>query len=238
MVDKASPFIGLSMRDVTVIRLGHKQPLLHGLSLAASPGSVTVFCGPNGSGKSSLFQAVAQAHSGISFVGSFELSAAQQSSRQILASDLGYLPQAQEFVGGDYVGAFIQLSTNKSIAGDPQMQLYLQHFGVQELLQRRIQTLSGGQWKRVQCAAHFGVRCAVRLLDEPEGSLDGQGLNQLVSAIQSAKSSGEILLVASHSRTFVKDVADDVIYLNEGRVCWQTGKDEFVARGPINELAY
>jgi ABC-type polar amino acid transport system ATPase subunit len=44
--------------------------------------------------------------------------------------------------------------------------------------------------------------------------------------------------VASHSRSFVREVADDVIYLNEGRVCWQTSKDEFVECGPINELAY
>jgi ABC-type Mn2+/Zn2+ transport system ATPase subunit len=238
MVDKVSKVSGLSLQDVSVFRMGQKQPLLQGLSLAAAPGSVTVFCGPNGSGKSSLFQALVRAHSGVSLVGSFELCEAQHSARQILASDLGYLPQAQEFVAGDYVSTFIQFSSNRSIAGDPQMQLYLQHFSVQELLHRRIQSLSGGQWKRVQCAAHFGVASAVRILDEPEGSLDGQGLKQLVSAIQLSKAAGEILLVASHSRTFVRDVADEVIYLDGGRVCWQTSKYEFVERGPINELSY
>jgi ABC-type multidrug transport system ATPase subunit len=238
MVDKASIGLGLSLQDVSVIRMGQKQPLLQGLSMTASPGSVTVFCGSNGSGKSSLFQALARAHSGISFVGSFELCEAEQPSRRILASDLGYLPQAQEYVAMDYVSTFIQFSSNRAIASDAQMQLYLQHFSVQELLHRRIYSLSGGQWKRVQCAAHFGVASALRILDEPEGSLDGQGLNQLVSAIQLSKAAGEILLVASHSRTFVKDVADYVIYLDGGRVCWQTSKDEFVEHGPINELAY
>jgi energy-coupling factor transport system ATP-binding protein len=238
MVDKASMVSGLSLQDVSVIRMGQKQPLLQGLSLRASPGSVTVFCGPNGCGKSSLFQALTRAHAGISFVGSFELSEVQHPPRQILSSDLGYLPQSQEFVTGDCVHTFIQFSSNRSIAGDAQMQLYLQHFSVQELLHRRIESLSGGQWKRVQCAAHFGVASAVRILDEPEGSLDGQGLNQLVSAIQLAKTAGEIILVASHSRAFMRDVADDVIYLNGGRVCWQTSKDEFVEHGPINELSY
>lgn len=237
MVEAVVAWAGLEFRNVSVMRTGQREPLLEGLSLRASKGSVTVICGPNGSGKSSLFQALARAHRGVSLVGSVDLLDPTQSTRQLRVADLGYLPQDQDFVPTDSVRTFIEFAS-LSLGTDRLMQRSLEHFSVEALLPRSLRSLSGGQWKRVQCAAHFGARNAVRLLDEPEGGLDGRGLNTLITAIEEAKAAGEIILVASHSRSFVRDVADDVVYLDGGRVSWQTSKDEFVEKGPINELSY
>jgi ATPase subunit of ABC transporter with duplicated ATPase domains len=90
----------------------------------------------------------------------------------------------------------------------------------QELLDRPLSTLSGGQASRAGLAAVRTARCDVLLLDEPTNHLDDDGLARLRTLLDDHR--GGVAIV-SHDRALLEDVADEVIELADGRATHHAG---------------
>jgi ABC-type multidrug transport system ATPase subunit len=135
-------------------------------------------------------------------------------------------------VPSDYVSSYFALFANAKYGGKDLLPEMCKRFSVDGLLSKRLSELSGGQWRRVQCAAHFSVQAPVRFLDEPETGLDLDAVEELVRQIRGARSRGEIVVLTTHNEPFLAATANQVVYLKDGVCQWVSSKPMFAEYGP------
>ena len=100
-------------------------------------------------------------------------------------------------------------------------------FDLAPLLDASLFALSGGQKQRVACASATATSPRLVVLDEPSSNLDFETIARLRAAIARWKESGAAVLVAEHRIHYLDGLADQVIYLNEGRIAHRWSGDEF-----------
>jgi ABC-type multidrug transport system ATPase subunit len=210
-------------------------PLLCGLDLVADSGRVTVLCGPNGSGKSSLLHGLSARAAPFIVAGrvlwgpfgqALPWTKTEAQARSLL------LQQAAPFFATDRVSSYFRLFGEVSGFNQDRLDKLIEKFAVSDLLNKPLAQLSGGQWRRVQCAAHFAVHAPVRLLDEPEAGLDRKAVVALMDELDCSRQRGEIVLLATHSQRVIERVANWVCYLDSGACRWSSSADLFVRYGP------
>ena len=78
--------------------------------------------------------------------------------------------------------------------------------------------LSGGQQQRVAIARALALQPKILCFDEPTSALDPRLTGEISSLINELKAEGRTMIVVTHEMEFAKSVADDVLFLHEGRV--------------------
>jgi ABC-type polar amino acid transport system ATPase subunit len=91
--------------------------------------------------------------------------------------------------------------------------------------------LSGGQQQRVAIARALAMKPRVMLFDEPTSALDPEMINEVLDVMTELASDGMTMMVVTHEMGFAREVADRVVFMDEGRVEENCGKDEFFAGG-------
>lgn len=94
--------------------------------------------------------------------------------------------------------------------------------------------LSGGQKQRVALARALAMKPDVLLLDEPTSALDPELVGEVEKSIADAAKSGQTMVLVSHDMNFVYQVADRVLFLDQGKILEQ-GTPEEVFRHPQKE---
>ncbi|BDD82847.1 ATP-binding protein [Tsukamurella pulmonis] len=87
--------------------------------------------------------------------------------------------------------------------------------------------LSGGQQQRVAIARTLAMRPDVVLFDEPTSALDPELVGEVLAVIRDLAESGMTLLVVTHEIGFARDVADTVVFMDDGRIV-ETGRPEAI----------
>lgn len=87
--------------------------------------------------------------------------------------------------------------------------------------------LSGGQQQRVAIARTLAMRPDVVLFDEPTSALDPELVGEVLAVIRDLAESGMTLVVVTHEIGFARDVADTVVFMDDGRVV-ETGRPEAI----------
>ncbi|MFZ1411244.1 MAG: ABC-F family ATP-binding cassette domain-containing protein, partial [Micropruina sp.] len=212
------------------------RPLFAGLDLIVAPGDVTALVGPNGSGKTTLMRIIAGLHSpdaGIvrlsppdSVVGFLPQSLPTESET--------ILDYARRRTGvGDATRAFE--SATRALAAqetaaedrysraldrwlhlggadlDVRLAEVLAPVGLPVALVRPLGSLSGGQAARASLASILVSQYDVLLLDEPTNNLDADGLAAMTNFVRGSPAP---VLIASHDRAFLDDVATAVVELD------------------------
>jgi ABC-type Mn2+/Zn2+ transport system ATPase subunit len=207
----------LEIRDLTV---SYKQvPAVHHLSLELRCGSCVGLLGPNGAGKTSLFKAL---------VGLVPLETGSMSfhghNRRSAISEIAYLPQ-RTTVDWDFpitvrrmveMGRYQALGWWKRFREEDRRAVHqaLEAMDLQDLGDRQISALSGGQQQRAFLARALAQEAHVFLLDEPFSGLDKPAQDLLGSAIRRLANAGNLLVVSHHDLGTVRDLFDEVIFLN------------------------
>jgi polar amino acid transport system ATP-binding protein len=91
--------------------------------------------------------------------------------------------------------------------------------------------LSGGQQQRVAIARALAMNPAIMLFDEPTSALDPELVNEVLQVMKELAQDGMTMVVVTHEMGFAKEVADRVIYIDEGRIV-EEGKPEQVFESP------
>ncbi|WP_087747640.1 MULTISPECIES: type I secretion system permease/ATPase [unclassified Acidovorax] len=234
-LSRVAPQGALTLRDVVAVAPGRAEPILKGVSVAVSRGTVTVVLGPSGSGKSTLARCMVGIWPGVSGEVLLDGLPIEGWDRNELGPYLGYLPQDIELFEGsiaENIARFGEVSPEKVIAAARSAGLHemILRFpkGYDTPIGEAGNLLSGGQRQRIGLArAVYGDPVLV-VLDEPNANLDDVGEAALVRTVQELKAKGRTVFLITH-RPGVVAVADRVLILRNGMVQADGPRDEVLA---------
>lgn len=197
--------------------------ILKDVDLHVHCGELIALIGPNGAGKSTLLKAILgqQEHDGV-----ISFAVPGQRNRK---PKIGYVPQSPIFDPGDPVTvadlfaccmskrpAFLGLS--KSMRS--QVRECLARVHAQELLDKRVGVLSGGELQRVLLALALEPLPNILILDEPLSGVDVEGMESLMDMLDEIRQTYDLsILMTTHDFAMLPEYADNVVLINHGVVC-------------------
>ncbi len=196
-----------------------KLPALDNVSVTCNKGECIALIGPNGSGKTTLIKSIlgmVVCNSGfITFNGKNILHDWQYRSH------IGYMPQIGRYPENMTIGQILDMM--KDIRGKKNDTLdedLIQQFKLNELLNKRMRTLSGGTRQKVSAALAFLFNPDVLILDEPTAGLDPVAAEILKEKIITEKTKGKLILITSHILSELDDLVTQIIYMQDGKLCF------------------
>jgi iron complex transport system ATP-binding protein len=225
----------LAFERVSVHYPGAPTPALSDVSLRVRGGDVAALLGANGAGKSTLLRVAAgilSPTSGTARVGGSDVATKR---RQELAREMAFVPQTEAIAWGFRVrdvvamgraphqGVWMQESAVDRAAIDDA----LDRCDLASLAERRMETLSGGEQRRVSIARALAQRPRVLLLDEPAAFLDVRHRLGLYRLLADAAARDRIAcVVAMHDLDAAARFASNAILMREGRILAAGTPDE------------
>lgn len=217
----------LRIQDLSV-KIG-SDAILSGVNLHVHCGELVALIGPNGAGKSTLLKAILgqQDHGGI-----ISFAVPGQRTRK---PKIGYVPQSPTFDPGDPVSvadlfaccmgkrpAFWGLS--KAMRQNILECLALVHG--EDLIDKRVGTLSGGELQRVLLALALDPIPNILILDEPLSGVDVEGMETLMEMLDEIRQNYDLsILMTTHDFAMLPQYADQVVLVDHGIVCQGTPVD-------------
>ena len=104
---------------------------------------------------------------------------------------------------------------------------YLEKVKIPEQAKKFPGQLSGGQQQRVAIARSLAMNPDIMLFDEPTSALDPEMIKEVLDVMIQLAEEGMTMLVVTHEMGFAKTVADQMIFMDEGRIVEQATPDEF-----------
>lgn len=221
--------------------------ILKGINLEVSTGETTVIIGPSGSGKTTLLRCInllelptegtiCVEDKAISFT-----SGATPSPKEIIAlrRNTGMVFQGFHLfphmtaLENVMEGQVTVLKRTKIEAQERAIAL-LKKVGLGEKTEAYPYQLSGGQQQRVAIARAMAMEPAVLLFDEPTSALDPELAIEVLKVMKELAQEGMTMVVVTHKMSFARDVANKVIFMNNG-VILEEGAPEEIFNNPKHE---
>ncbi|MDZ4997399.1 ABC transporter ATP-binding protein [Clostridium perfringens] len=93
-----------------------------------------------------------------------------------------------------------------------------EEMNIKKLRNRSIFELSGGEKQKIAFASAYAMMPEIYVLDEPSSNLDIYAIDELKENIEQLKSQGKTIVIAEHRLYYLKDVADKIVYMEEGKI--------------------
>ena len=192
-----------------------KNEVLKGVDLNIPEGGIYAVLGPNGSGKTTLIKCVLGLV--IPDQGTIRISDKPIKNQWKYREEINYLPQIANFPGNIRVRELIRMINDlRHKQGDESYLIRL--FQLEPFLEKKLANLSGGTKQKVNLVLALMFDSPVMVLDEPTSGLDPASLIALKNHIRKEKKAGKTFLITTHIMQFVEEVADQIIYLLEGKI--------------------
>ena len=206
-----------------MIRIEHinkkfrKLVALDDINAQFDKGQVISLIGPNGSGKTTLIKSIlgmVKADSGKIFFND-ELINGDPSYR----SQIGYMPQIGRYPDNMKVGQIFKMLKNiRNVSEDKVDEELIEKFGLKQIFDKSMRTLSGGTRQKVSAALAFLFNPDVLILDEPTAGLDPLSSEILKEKILKEKSKNKLILITSHILSDLDELTTHIMYLQEGKL--------------------
>ena len=208
--------------------------VLKDIDLTVTKGQKIVVCGPSGSGKSTMIRCInrLEAHQkGHITVHGTELTN-DLKNIDIIRKNVGMV--FQQFNLFPHLSVLDNISLApiwvkkmpKKDAEEIAMS-YLEKVKIPEQAKKYPGQLSGGQQQRVAIARSLAMNPDIMLFDEPTSALDPEMIKEVLDVMIQLAEEGMTMLVVTHEMGFAKTVADQMIFMDEGRIVEQATPDEF-----------
>ena len=208
--------------------------VLKDIDLIVNKGQKIVICGPSGSGKSTMIRCInrLEAHQkGTIVVHGTELTN-DLKNIDLIRKNVGMV--FQQFNLFPHLSVLDNISLApiwvkkmpKKEAEDIAMS-YLEKVKIPEQAKKFPGQLSGGQQQRVAIARSLAMNPDIMLFDEPTSALDPEMIKEVLDVMIQLAEEGMTMLVVTHEMGFAKTVADQMIFMDEGRIVEQASPDEF-----------
>lgn len=112
---------------------------------------------------------------------------------------------------------------------------YLTRVGIADKADSYPSQLSGGQQQRVAIARGLAMEPKIMLFDEPTSALDPEMIGEVLDVMRSLAHNGMTMVVVTHEMGFAREVADRVIFMDEGRIVEEANAAEFLTTPEKNE---
>ena len=210
--------------------------VLRDINLRVTKSELIVICGPSGSGKSTLIRCInrlEEHQQGRILVDGVELT-----------NDLKKIDEVRRDVGMvfQHFNLFPHLTVLQNLTlapiwvrkqpkklADEIAMNYLQRVKIPEQANKYPGQLSGGQQQRVAIARALCMNPKIMLFDEPTSALDPEMVKEVLDTMVQLAEDGMTMLVVSHEMGFARQVANRIVFMDEGQIVEANVPEEFFA---------
>jgi polar amino acid transport system ATP-binding protein len=216
--------VGVEMSDVKV-RFGDHE-VLHGINLEIPRGRTTCIIGPSGSGKSTLLRCInrlERPYWGQIFLGEQDTSALRDDD---LRRRIGMVFQhfnlfPHKTVLENLTMPLRDVQKLGKAEADAKALASLNLVGLGDKADFRPDSLSGGQKQRVAIARAIAMEPEIMLFDEATSALDPELVKGILHLMADLSATGMTMVVVTHEMGFAREVADQVVFMDRGRIVEQ-----------------
>ncbi len=219
----------------------HEIKALVNVSSGISAGEVVVVCGPSGSGKSTFLRCLNRletADTGKIIIDGVNVLDPKTNINKVRAEvgmvfqSFNLFPHKTTFENVT-LAQYVVRKRSKAQAKEKAMAL-LEKVGISDKAQVYPDQLSGGQQQRVAIARALAMEPKVMLFDEPTSALDPEMIGEVLDVMKTLAKEGMTMIVVSHEMGFAREVADNVIFMDEGAIV-EVGTPEHFFKNPEHE---
>jgi general L-amino acid transport system ATP-binding protein len=214
---------------------------LKDIDLEVSQKQKIVVCGPSGSGKSTLIRCInrlEEHQKGKIVVDGVELTENTKNIEQIRAEVGMVFQQFNLFphlsILDNCTLAPIWVKKIPKLKADELAMKQLEAVKISDQAKKFPGQLSGGQQQRAALARALCMEPKIMLFDEPTSALDPEMIKEVLDAMVNLAKAGMTMIVVTHEMGFAKEVADEVIFMDEGMIIERANTKEFFAN-PKND---
>jgi tungstate transport system ATP-binding protein len=207
--------------DVAVAR--RASLLLAGVDLTIARGACTLILGANGAGKSTLLRllhGLLTPTQGVIAWGGMP----RRPGGQAMVFQRAVLLRRSAAANIRYALALANVGAPEA---DARIDDALAEVGLRHLGHRSARTLSGGEQQRLALARAWALRPEVLFLDEPTASLDPKAARAVEEIVRGIRARGTTIVMSTHNLAQAKRLADDIVFLHEGRLVEQSPSPVF-----------
>lgn len=199
--------------------------VLKNIEFKVYPKEKVVLIGPSGGGKSTLLRCLnrlEECEGEIEFEGKNIVSVSSK-ELQVLRRKMGMVFQQFNLFPNMTVLENITFAPVKLKVSEPkEAERYahelLRQVGLDDKADAYPQSLSGGQQQRVAIARALAMKPEVMLFDEPTSALDPEMVGDVLDVMRRLAKSGMTMIIVTHEMSFARDVADKVLFMDQGRI--------------------
>jgi Cu-processing system ATP-binding protein len=190
--------------------------VLDGIDATIETGHVIAIVGPNAAGKTTLIKSILGLVRPES--GSIEVAGTRVNGDETYRRMIGYMPQIARFpsnlTGAELLSMLRDLRRDATEVDDA----LVGAFGLGLELTKKLNDLSGGTKQKINAVAAFLFKPQLLILDEPTAGLDPRSARTLKDKILEERKAGRTFIITSHVMSELEELADDVIFMNDGKV--------------------
>lgn len=218
-----------------------KLEVLKGIDCEIKEGEVVCVIGPSGSGKSTFLRCLnllEQITSGQVLIGQHDITNAKTDINMV-RTEVGMVFQQfnlfphKTALENVMLAPVIVKHESKEAARTKALEL-LAKVGLKEKADSYPGNLSGGQMQRVAIARALAMNPKIILFDEPTSALDPELVGEVLNVMKDLAQEGMTMVVVTHEMGFAREVADRVIFMDQGYII-EEGDPEEIFRAPKNE---
>ena len=215
--------------------------VLKDINLSVEKNKKIVVCGPSGSGKSTLIRCInrlEEHQEGTIVVDGTELSEDTKNIEHVRAEvgmvfqQFNLFPHLSILDNCTLAPIWVKKMPKKEAEELALKQL--KQVQIEDQAQKYPGQLSGGQQQRCAIARALCMEPKIMLFDEPTSALDPEMIKEVLDAMVSLAKAGMTMIVVTHEMGFAKEVADQMIFMDEGMIVEKAATKEFFAN-PKND---
>lgn len=199
--------------------------VLKNIEFKVYPKEKVVLIGPSGGGKSTLLRCLnrlEECEGEIEFEGKNIVSVSSR-ELQVLRRKMGMVFQQFDLFPNmtlleNITFAPVKLKVSEPKEAERYAHELLRQVGLDDKADAYPQSLSGGQQQRVAIARALAMKPEVMLFDEPTSALDPEMVGDVLDVMRRLAKSGITMIIVTHEMSFARDVADKVLFMDQGRI--------------------